>query len=67
MTKNDDGGNVPQTIDSNGNIIDKPNGVSRWSSPKTYSCTHDECDKAATVLRTNPAHNCCAEHEEGEA
>lgn len=58
-------GNVPHTIDSAGNIVPKPNGVSRWSSPKRYDCTHDDCPDAAVVLRTNPAHNCCANHEEG--
>lgn len=52
-----------KTIDAYGNIINKPYGSSRWISPKKFDCAHDECDHAAVVLKTNPVHNCCNQHE----
>jgi hypothetical protein len=55
---------TPLTIDAAGNIVPRPNGYSRWASPKRYECTHKDCDNAAVVLSPggNMAHNCCAQH-----
>lgn len=64
MNTNQTGGNDPQTIDAYGNIIAKPFGVSRWAHPKKYACKHENCENAATILRTAPVHNCCNQHEE---
>lgn len=74
MTQN----NRPKTINSRGEVIDRPVGVSRWSSPRTYACAHQDCPNPATVLKAaaahttptdpgqpvNPvnAHNCCGHH-----
>lgn len=71
MTTNLTGGNVPRerTIDSAGNIIPRPYGVSRWSTPRRYGCGHNiDCTNAAVkVSSANKVHNCCGTHEEGEA
>lgn len=67
MTNNNTSGRVPQkTIDSGGNIVDKPYGPSRWASPKRYACGHEDCPNPALVTSTiGGAHNCCTTHEEG--
>ena len=60
-------GNVPLTIDINGNVVPRRYGASRWSTPKVYSCAHNECTIPATVLKAeNSAHNCCNNHDEKE-
>lgn len=59
-----------RTIASNGQIITAPYGVSRWSSPKKYTCAHEGFPHPATVLKTADAHpaevdkthNCCGTH-----
>jgi hypothetical protein len=63
-----------RTINSKGEIVDRPYGVSRWANPKTYGCAHTDCVHPAKVLKaanahpvaagmpTN-AHNCCGTHE----
>lgn len=62
-------GNVPQTIDSKGNITPKPYGISRWASPRVYDCEHTEdCSNPAQFLHRKVAnigksHNCCGSHE----
>lgn len=64
---NQTSGNVPQTIDSAGNVVPKPNGVSRWANPRRYNCGHGGCEIAAVRLdMSTKAHNCCGTHEEGE-
>ncbi len=63
-----------RTINSKGEIVEKPYGAGRWASPRTYSCAHDDCPLPAAVLKaagSHPAqddaavakaHNCCGRH-----
>lgn len=58
-----------KTIDSKGNIIDKPSGVSRWANPRIRPCQHKECEDAAEILSAGcpgmpRAHNCCCWHKD---
>ena len=64
--------NRPLTIASNGQIVTKPYGRSRWHNPARRPCAHEDCDGVAKVLKpagthengTGPekAHNCCNQH-----
>lgn len=78
MNEIEESGNVPYTIDSKGNIVPKPYGVSRWANPRFYHCEHfgyNGCDNAAQIYYRkvagvetnhgiNESHNCCNKHGE---
>lgn len=64
MNENEKNEKVSYTIDSNGNVVPKPYGPSRWANEKKYDCQHEEdCENAAILLVQGPwPHNCCAQH-----
>lgn len=57
------------TINSKGEIVQRPYGSSRWASPKKYACGHTGCEGAARILKpanthlNMGAHNCCDAHD----
>lgn len=62
-----------RTINSKGEIVDRPYGSSRWATPKKYACAHSDCPTPATILKAagahpdipgapDTAHNCCGTH-----
>lgn len=65
MTENKETGRPRQkTIDSNGNVIDKPYGLSRWARPRKYSCKHEGCELPTRKLCVEgKPHNCCMQHD----
>lgn len=64
-----------RTINSKGEIVERPYGSSRWATPKRYQCAHTGCPVAAFILKPanahpagdgipSRAHNCCGTHDD---